>query len=184
MDDDPPARSGAVGVAVFLLVLVIVSLPYPGARSPAASAHVPHDVISRIAVSPTFATDRTLFLISRHRLMRSVDGGSSWVETVRGITGDDAIDIAIAPSDPRTLYLATADAGTFTSRNHGHPGSGSLVRPKHITVSPNSSTTAFMSVTTDGLFRTTDGGRSWNRVGPFGVVTALHSTAAWPPRRG
>ena len=80
-----PLRTRARGLAAAALLAVVTAIVVP---TGAASAHAPHDQISDVVFSPDFATDRTVFAISRNRLMRSTDSGSSWSEIVRGIAAE------------------------------------------------------------------------------------------------
>ncbi len=87
-------------------------------------------------------------------------------------------EIAVAPSDPTRIYLATA-GNIYVSRNAGRSFSRSRSWPfpiefdansmfrtygPHISVSPSNPDLAFFGTPHDGLLRTLDGGVSWDRV--------------------
>ena len=161
-----------------LAVAVVTAAVNPFVLPPdPASAHVPHDRITDVVASPTYETDTTVFAISRNRLMRSTDGGSSWRQIVRGITGLVS-RLAVAPSDPQILYMSVLNDGVFRSRDKGWSwertntlaAMGSI---GDLAVSPRSPGVAFATGGPSGLFRTTDGGSSWRSVGSFGRLTAL-----------
>ncbi len=67
-----------------------------------AVAHTPHDDIFDVAVSPTYVTDQTVFVISRGILLKSTNGGQTWNRIVRGI--DNKVDLT-ALEMTRTRHL-------------------------------------------------------------------------------
>ena len=50
-----------------------------------AAAHVPHDDLRSMAISPEFSRDRTVFIVARGNVFRSVDGGYRWHRLSRGL---------------------------------------------------------------------------------------------------
>ena len=78
---------------VLAVVLAVAGL---AVAAPPSSAHVPHDDIVQVVFSPDFATDRTVFAISRNRLMRSTNSGASWHQIVNGIDRHKPARIAVA----------------------------------------------------------------------------------------
>ncbi|NEP14659.1 MAG: hypothetical protein F6K14_31585 [Symploca sp. SIO2C1] len=64
----------------------------------AALAHAPHDVISQIAISPTYT--QTLIAGTQKGLFKTEDGGESWVELAgKAYGGSGYIEaIAISPN--------------------------------------------------------------------------------------
>jgi photosystem II stability/assembly factor-like uncharacterized protein len=143
-----------------------------------ASAHAPHDDIVQVLASPAYASDGTAFVVSRGFLMRSIDGGSTWAQLVNGLDRPRPNQIAIAPSDPRVMYLAVPGGGVYRSGDQGSSWTrtSTPVEARNIArlaVSPASSNVVFAAGTSAGLFRTTNGGSSWAAVGSFARVTAV-----------
>ena len=100
-------------MAVGVLAAVVVA-PSP------ASAHTPHDVVYDIEHSPEFATDDTLFTISREYLMRSTDGGVSWARLSNGLDNHGQLSaVEVSATDPRVLYASSRGDGVFRSRDGG-----------------------------------------------------------------
>ena len=164
-----------VGSAVLLLLLTL------GVDAEATSAHSPHDDVADMAVSPAYAEDQTVFAIVRGRLMRSTDGGRTWVEIVRGIGGTtQALSrVAVAPTDARVVYVTTRGDGVLKSEDGGtswrsaNRGLTNL-NLQDIAISPMSPDVALAAAGVfGGLFRTTDGGASWSAVGGSERVTSL-----------
>jgi photosystem II stability/assembly factor-like uncharacterized protein len=142
-----------------------------------ASAHVPHDDISYVVTSPTYQTDKTVFTISYGRLMRSGDGGASWSRIVRGFDQQPS-RLVIAPSDKQIVYMSLLGGKVYKSVDQGRSWAptgtpAALTNVTDLAVSPTSSGVAFAAGDTAGLFRTTNGGASWTKVGSFGAVTAV-----------
>lgn len=103
----------------------------------------------------------------------SSDGGRSWrYRSIPADNGDDVTptSIAIAPSDPETLYVATF-RGIARSVDGGdswqllpHPELASF--PLTVVVDPLRSETVYVGKGDDGVLRSIDGGATWQ---PFGT---------------
>ena len=141
--------------------------------------HTPHEQISDVAVSPSFATDHTVFTISDGRPLRSTDGGKHWVEIERGLTGESVAQYAFSPVDPKIMYLSTRGSGVFRSDDAGlswrRANSGaSPAYTADIVVSQSSSDVV---VADDGLLggltRSTDSGATWTPVSGIGGAKAM-----------
>src|SRR5262249_50222195 len=112
--------------------------------------------------------------------LRSDDGGQSWRTTAREITGEYvtvvAESFAVDPGNAETLYV-----GGYTYVGYGRQTEYFLVRsrdaggswedvnplglePLAIAVDPQQSATLYV-LEGDGLFKSLDGGVSWNQVG-------------------
>ncbi|MCS6805254.1 MAG: pre-peptidase C-terminal domain-containing protein [Acidobacteriota bacterium] len=83
---------------------------------------------------------------------------------------------SVAPSNPRVLYLATAQYGLFrsddggqnyTSINQGLPkslGIAPVTPVRHLAVDPTNPDVAYASTEVNGIYKTTDGGTSWKPI--------------------
>ncbi len=128
--------------------------------------------LSRVAVSPTFAQDQTVF-ISRvtglpqgRGLYRSLDGGDTWTKT-SGSEATTLLDFVLSPdfATDGHLYAATLEQGVLRSTDGA------------VTLAPTGLDTAYVTAieispqyTTDqtlfagtylGTFKSTDAGASW-----------------------
>jgi photosystem II stability/assembly factor-like uncharacterized protein len=102
------------------------------------------------------------------RLLRSADGGVSWTE-VPGALGP----VTAPPDEPNVVYAAAADGlsvvrsadGALTFRPTGSlpVEAGDTLRALHATF--GRAANVFVSFLNGGLFRSTDNGRRWSRVG-------------------
>lgn len=121
-----------------------------------------------LAVDPGNA--RLVYAVSCRGVERSADTGASW-DTLTGARLDnyDPTLIAIAPSDPQTLYVAYAsEGGTVRARRSTDGGTtwqdatppGDLVGPLALAVDAADAKIVFLSTTT-GLYRSGNSGRSW-----------------------
>ncbi|MDQ1534544.1 MAG: hypothetical protein QOF28_2305 [Actinomycetota bacterium] len=139
-------------------------------------AHIPHDQITHVAVSPAFATDHTVYTVSDGEPLRSTDGGRHWVEMVRGLTGEVAAYFAVSPVDPRVVYLATRGGGVYRSGD-----AGVSWKPTNAARNPaNTAELAVSPVSSDvvvaagglfgGVYLTVDGGATWRQTPRLGRV--------------
>jgi hypothetical protein len=164
-----------VGLAVLAVVATLV------ADGGSAEAHAPHDDVSDVVISSTYAQDRTVFALVRNKLMRSTDEGRTWQEIVRGL-GDETEQLArigLSASDARVMYLTTRANGILKSDDGGaswHPANRGLASMSlgEVAVSPASPDVVLVAGNVfGGLFRTDDGGESWSTVEGFERVTAM-----------
>lgn len=168
-------------------VLVAVLL---GWGSVGALAHVPHDDVDALELSPAFSQDRTVFAIVRGTLFRSTDGGFAWTRLAGGLCADaqtfsthmlTALALSPAFPDDRTLFAACHNGEVYRSQDAGRSWTrhGRRVGDRtvgHLVVSPSGEAGRAVWVLTEGgdLFRIVDGDASWE--GVFGAeahVTAL-----------
>jgi hypothetical protein len=85
-------------------------------------AHVPHDVVDDIQVSPGFSVDQQVFATVRGKLFRSGTGGYNWQVLSRGLTCDKHLGaLAISPDflRDRTLVVACSSGGLYRSLDGG-----------------------------------------------------------------
>lgn len=175
------------GVRVLVvLALIAVSLV---AWEQRAYAHTPHDSISGIAVSPTYASDGKVFVIAANRLLVSSAGDPyGFRPIVRGLprapeNGESLAQMSISSSDPRVMYVSSRIGGVFKSTDGGTswreaatglPTMGSaLADITQIQVSPKSPDIVLAGGSLTGFFRTTDGGVHWQTVPGYGRVPAI-----------
>lgn len=118
-------------------------------------------------------TDSAHMFFATHRLYESVNGGDSWTAISDDLTdGAGAIRaIAIAPTDPNTIYVATNDGNVQASFDGGRnftliaddvPGWPRVTR--EIFVDPTDALTMYLAVAQFGetqIRRTRDGGQTW-----------------------
>lgn len=119
-------------------------------------------------------------------IWKSVNGGTSWTGIFNNEEVSTVGDIAIAPSDPSILYAGTGESnnrqssswgkGVYKSTNAGTTWQRIGLEETHhiakIVVHPTDPNTVYVAATGKlwspsperGVYKTTDGGRSWSQV--------------------
>ena len=131
-----------------------------------------------------------LYVPTMNGVIKSADGGASWSLDNHGMTLTSISLIAVHPQDAQTIYAASAGGeGTFRSTDGGdtwdwlngnglpHPWADELV------ADPVDRGTVYEVVDIADVYRTTDGGASWDRIWPgfrFSSVDALAVSASNP----
>ncbi len=143
----------------------------------------------RIAALAVHPNDHSLLYVGAASggVFRSVNNGASWSPIFDRSGGAQSIGaIAIAPSDPRVIWVGTGEPnnrqssswgnGVFVSQDGGetwrHAGLPESHHVGKIVVHPTDPQTAWVAALGHlwgpnderGVFRTTDGGRSWTHV--------------------
>jgi photosystem II stability/assembly factor-like uncharacterized protein len=107
-------------------------------------------------------------------LLKSEDGGVTWVSRQEGLASHSVNDVQIVSGSPQTIYAATQDAGVFHSQDNGltwgpvNQGLTDLaVTALRLDVrNPQK----ILAVAASGLFQSTDGGKQWALLGSADAV--------------
>ena len=140
--------------------------------------------VSSIAIDP--ANPYTFYAgLATGGIMKSSDNGSSFEPIFEHEAVAAIGDIAIAPSDPKTIYVGTGEAndrntvswgaGVYTSTDGGATWTKSGLEKTRaiarVVVHPTDPKTAWVCSPGDvwqpgerGIYKTTDGGKSWKKV--------------------
>jgi photosystem II stability/assembly factor-like uncharacterized protein len=128
--------------------------------------------VDRVLVDP--ATPSTLYaqLAFSQGIAKSTDGGATWNEADSGID-DEVTNVALAPSDPTTLYASTFN-GAYKSVDGGDSWSPTAlsVNPTNtglVAIDPTSADVVYVGKNTT-VYRSSDGGGTWT---PVDVVPAV-----------
>jgi hypothetical protein len=131
-----------------------------------------------------------------YRIKRSTNGGGTWTNVSGALSGNTSaliIYIAVAPSDPNTLYVSVAPGGSVRSKLYKSTNGGSVFTD--ITSSlpdryysdiaidranPNRVAVSLSGFGSSHVFMTRDGGTSWTDVGE-GLPDIPHSTLMFDP---
>ena len=124
-----------------------------------------HDAAQISAIVTDPAAPERVYAAGRGLRMSS-DGGSHWAE-VESLPPASA-DVAIDPTAPTTLFAATSagiyksiDAGTSWNRLAGSPE-----RCSRVAVHPQDRLTLYAGTDAGKIWRTRDGGETWENLGP------------------
>jgi photosystem II stability/assembly factor-like uncharacterized protein len=120
-------------------------------------------------------------------VLKSGDGGASWSQSSNAPNGD-ARELLIDPTNPAVIYANNSDT-LSKSINHGVAWAPTLLSRQHVSVIPGIPThrlivdptnpaTLYLGVDFDGVFKTTDGGLTWNQV--YSENTSIEALAIDP----
>jgi photosystem II stability/assembly factor-like uncharacterized protein len=156
-----------------------------------------------IAVDPQIAD--SVYAWTQHRLFKSTDGARRWhLVSLSPLTEGDFLLVAVAPQNSRIMY-ASKQSGLYKSTDGGvswvaaNTGLPPAFFIRHLRIDPQDSKTVYVSIAnTDpfpigppassnfrtAVFKTTDGGASWNRIGAESLseIRAVLSFAVSPQK--
>lgn len=161
MRKDRPVSIPGQALSVFFLMLNFIW----GAEPATAAAPSEGLFISQIAINPK--DSNRLYALTTYSIgvLKSTDGGNTWVQINRGIRTYSLYQLTVHPKNPNILYLGAGGAGLYKSTDGGstwkemndglqNTDIGILV------LHPNDPETVYI-VTSTGLFKSPDGGKSW-----------------------
>ncbi|HEV2388621.1 MAG TPA: hypothetical protein VGS20_15355 [Candidatus Acidoferrales bacterium] len=135
-------------------------------------------------------------------VFKTVDGGISWMPLFQHEAVSSVGAIALAPSNPNSVWVGTGEpnlrndistgGGVYYSPDGGitwrFMGLANVGQINSIVVSPSDPSTVFVGVTGHawgpgpdrGVYRTTDGGKTWNKVLYVGDTTGVSDMVMEP----
>lgn len=137
------------------------------------SNHAEIKNIESIAIDPR--DPDTVYVGTWHLPWKTADGGKTWQHIKQGVIDDsDVFSIIISRVDPQVVYIS-ACSGIYRSENAGdlfRKAQGipfSARRTRVLQQDPNHPDTVYAG-TTEGLWKTLDGGKSWKRITAANVI--------------
>lgn len=131
--------------------------------------------ITALAISPSFDKDGLILAATAAGLFGSTDGGCHWQWWADGLSDPRLTAVLFTPLPTHLAFAATADGRLFQSEDGGKrwhvcPGWTGLGLISTLCISPNFATDRTLFVATvDGIFRSQDGGASWES-STFGLL--------------
>jgi photosystem II stability/assembly factor-like uncharacterized protein len=139
--------------------------------SPPESAEI-HEVES-IAIDPY--DPEIIYAGTWHLPWKTMDGGKTWKTMSKGLIVDsDIFSMYVDQDQPRLMYLS-ACSGIYRSDDFGDDfrkvnGIPSAARRTRAIVMDTAKSDTVYAGTTQGLYKTTDGGKTWQRTTPADVI--------------
>lgn len=132
----------------------------------------------RLALSPDYSRDKTIFVATSGGLYRSRDGGRDWQGLSRGLPAFfRATSVSLSPDFARdktvyvggdyhnpAVYISRNGGDTWSRSDRGLPGESSGINRLSLSPDYANDKTAYAWVGYMGFFKTGDGGQSWEKV--------------------
>jgi|GEM_PF-1397159 len=98
-------------------------------------------------------------------IFKSTDGGATWVSKNNGITNGVVKSIAVSPADDSIVY-ACAENGFCISTDGGENWMYLMtgINASAVLVKPSDPQTIYLGTWGSGVYKTTDGGMTWNKL--------------------
>lgn len=138
-----------------------------------------------LVISPNFSSDKTLYASGSEGIYKSLDGGRTWKVTTnnKALMENSKLKLAISPNYPvDKTVLVGSDRGAFLTNDEGKTwtqlegttyGKDAYIEGMAISPDYQNDGTFIVSVRGKGLFKTTDGGRNFDRLGDDSISLAL-----------
>ena len=163
-------RKFLVKVSSLVIVTVIFLLNFCFFDVNSAWAHRPHDVVTQVRLSSNYQQDRTLFIIVRHNLFKSTDGGNSWQRIVNGIDNRGLLAyLSGNTNNNQTMYLSSFIDGIYKTEDGGESwfkvNNGlNTLNIGLLTVAPESEHIVLAVGDENQVYKTEDGGENWQAI--------------------
>ena len=144
---------------------------------------------TRMAISPAFARDGTLYVSTSQGLLRSRDGGQTWEVIDESLGSHQVIALHISPDfgSDNTIFANTSSLGIYRSIDGGVSWGTvttglSITKAEGLAISPNfgNDATLFAGTVDGGLFISTNGGDLWTELASTDLIEGP-SIFNWPP---
>mgnify|MGYP002784204106 FL=1 len=132
------------------------------------------------------ASPNTVYVASSFAIFRSNDSGASFSRRAGAQNLGIILDVVVSPTDANLVYLltdtgvmrSTDGAASFALAVTGLPLLNFIARD--LAMQPGTPGTLIVTSSSDGAFRSTDGGTSWSAVGAATLPTRLSQVAFDP----
>lgn len=129
--------------------------------------------IGEVAIDPF--DPNILYSTSDSGMLRSQDGGGNWTDINNGLLVSPLAGIALDTNTPGLIYIGTWGAGVYKSEDHGqhwiqHSNGITNLGVHDISIDPSHSNRMY-AATQQGVFGTTDSGKTWEYFGPVPMDT-------------
>ncbi len=157
-----------IKIIIIICILFIQFFSFPRA----VLAHIPHDYVIQVKSSPIYAQDKTVFIIVRNNLFRSIDGGDNWQRIVQGLDYKYSLSsLSISPDYARdkTVIVSSYGDGIYKSEDGGNSwfrvnNQLANLDINQVAFSPHNPQTILAVGTKQGLYLSSDGGNNWQEV--------------------
>src|SRR5262249_14311132 len=137
-----------------------------------------------------------LYLGSEHGLFVSRDGADNWQAVELPVRPQQIWSVLVHPANPDAIVVGACPARRFRSNDAGRTWTEPLARMMQgcqrilhtrvttLCVHTDDAQTMWAGVEIDGVYRTRDGGQTWQAIGTGLSSQDIHSLAHVPARNG
>lgn len=138
-----------------------------GGRTWLPPSHEGFEIVTSFDLAADPVDPSTLYFSSSFELLKTTDGGATWVSRGNGL-GGTATALKIHPANPDILYAIAGSNGFYKTTDGGQSWTQVITLPEGLTrgiaLHPSDQDIAYVGV--DGrIYRTEDGGQSWEQTG-------------------
>ncbi|MGC2423133.1 MAG: Ig-like domain-containing protein [Nitrospirota bacterium] len=142
-----------------------------GASWSAINSGLPDLKCWKVAVSPAYASDHSVFIGTESGIFKSTDGGATWSSSGAGLPSGSGRDIAFSSNYALdgTLFVGTGSGDIYKTADAGaswYPAGAALSQGVlALVLSPAFVTdNTIFAGTAGGVFKSTDGGATWSGI--------------------
>jgi photosystem II stability/assembly factor-like uncharacterized protein len=148
--------------------------------TPSGTDFAPVARLGNVHLSPNYVVDGTIFSATHLVMLKSTDRGASWTKIVVGDYPTSTYRQFITAVSPayaqdRTVYVGTRQGDIYRSNAGGDAGTWTLLanlggRVRSLVLSPQfPADPVVYASTSNGIFKSDDGGAHWQPTGPAGI---------------
>ncbi|MGC9356544.1 MAG: WD40/YVTN/BNR-like repeat-containing protein [Anaerolineae bacterium] len=142
-----------------------------------------HHSVYDLAVDPS--RPQTVYAASLGTVLKTMDGGDSWVDMGQGLTGSAIWRLVMDPAQPNRLYATSEGGGVFVTHDAGNTWNAvnnglTAHHVETLLMDSDIPSTLYAGTREYGVFKSTNRGTTWNALPISSTVHTLVEAPATP----